>query len=110
MDAGEQFSPRMLEGRGLGHTPSEFIALVNAKLDREAAQAAAREAQEFRRWQAEQSADVSAPTEAELEEKRDLAARLESRRARKRRESKVIQSARALARMDRESERARGFR
>ena len=59
LDAGEQFSPQMLEGHGLGHTQSEFVALVSARQDHEDAMAAAREWQEFRRWQEERSASMS---------------------------------------------------
>jgi hypothetical protein len=106
MDRGEEFNPRMLDGRGLGHTPAEFVALVSARQDHEDMQAAARERQAFEAWKFQESvgtsADVSAPTPVELAEQATMAARVEAFRARRREQAKVIQAARTLARMDRE--------
>jgi hypothetical protein len=114
LDRGEAFHPQMLEGRGIGRTRAELIAEVSARQDLEDAMAAAAERAEFRRWQEERSASMSgtmsAPTPAEVAEREAMAARIAALRERKRLERKTITSARALARMDRESERARGFR
>jgi hypothetical protein len=49
-----------LAGRGLGHTPAEFVAQRAAVMDMEDLQAAARESAAFRQWQQQQSADTSA--------------------------------------------------
>jgi hypothetical protein len=85
--AGEQFTPRMLAGRGLGHTKQEFIALVSARQDHEDAQSAARAQAKFRAWQLEQTASVSintsAPTSAEVAEREQMQARAAAYRAKR---------------------------
>ena len=48
-----------LAGRNLGHTPGEFIAKVNAQQDFEDAMAEARQKVAYRKWQQEQTADIS---------------------------------------------------
>jgi hypothetical protein len=70
VERGESIDPRQahLDG-GVGHTVREFVELCAARQDVEDAQAAARQAAEFRRWQAQQAAaasgDTTAPREAE---------------------------------------------
>jgi hypothetical protein len=72
LEAGEDASPRALRGERLGHTTSEFIALMSARQDVEDAQLEAAKRQAMRRWEASydagMSGDVSAPTALQLEE------------------------------------------
>ena len=99
------FSARAALRDGIGHTPGEFIALTSAQQDLEDARAEAVEAAEFRRWRQERMegtwADTSAPTEAEVVEQQQEAARTRKYRD----ENDLIAVARGLARYDRERDR-----
>jgi hypothetical protein len=113
---GEEFSPKMLAGRGLGSTHSEFIQQRAALMDVEDAQIQARQAVAYRKWLQEQSdgmsGDTSAHTvlaeraeEAEQREKRD---RDLVRRGRQIDRARIIRSARQLAAQDRREDRLLG--
>jgi hypothetical protein len=102
---GEVFSTRAALRDGIEHTPGEFVALASAQQDLEDARAEALEAAEFRRWQKERQAgtwaDTSAPSEAEVAEAEQTAARSRTYRH----ENDLIAVAREFARLDREGER-----
>lgn len=106
LDAGESFQPRWLRGEQIGHTRSEFLALASTRMDLEDRRIEMAERAAFNRWQAERtadtSADVSAPTPAELEDQATTAARAAEYRRKHHERSETIRHARTLARMDRQ--------
>lgn len=71
VNAGEAMTPRLMNGEGLGRSPAEFVRQQYALMDIEDAQERARQAVAFRRWQAAQTAnttaDMTAPTQLEVE-------------------------------------------
>jgi hypothetical protein len=79
LESGEEFNPRMLRGEQLGHTPRELIEQVSARQDIEDERFEAQELQEFRAWKAQKSAstsaDLSAPTQRQLEAEQLMQAR-----------------------------------
>ncbi len=70
---GENVNPRLaMQGRGIGHQPHEFVAMISERMDLEDQRLEAVQHREFLRWQAEQSAstsgDTTAPSSLKLEE------------------------------------------
>jgi hypothetical protein len=101
-DRGELVNRREALTRGVGHTPSEFVALCAAEQDLEDLRAEQRERAAFEKWKRDRQegtwADTSAPTEAEVVEREQTAARARTRRN----EDDLVITARELARLDRE--------
>ena len=91
---------------GVGHTRGEFVALASARMDLEDAQERGREQARIRKFLADGDgswADTSAPTPAESAEMDVNAARAASYRAKRRENGRMLDRARVLARMDRDS-------
>lgn len=69
--AGDADPASALRGRGVGNTPSDFIARASARMDLEDQQAAAEEARAYRQWKAQREAgtwaDTTAPSAAEVQ-------------------------------------------
>jgi hypothetical protein len=88
LDEGEAFSPRMLRGELVGHTPAELKAIVSARQDHEDARFEAEELREFRKWKEARGeggqADVSAPTSLQKEAGAQMESRAATERARRR--------------------------
>jgi hypothetical protein len=109
LERGEEFDMRRAMRHGVGRTHAEILAEASARMDYDDAVAAARERAEFNRWQlaksASMSADMSAPTEAEVAEAELTAARAEERRTKRRETSTLLGHAVKLARWDREAGR-----
>lgn len=97
---------RAIRDGGVGHTPAEFIALVSAQQDREDARRAAIARREIARigadrFYAENSADTSAPLEADVAADEALLARGRAVRAERRKMWKVaVAAAAATVRRD----------
>ena len=53
-----------MQGRGIGHQPHEFVAMISERMDLEDQRLEAVQHREFLRWQAEQSASTSGDTTA----------------------------------------------
>jgi hypothetical protein len=91
---------------GVGHEPREFIEYASAVQDVEDARRAAEAAVAFRKYgeqfYGDVSADVSAPTPAEVAEREEMQARAEKYRAKRDARGTAISDARNAARMDRE--------
>jgi hypothetical protein len=84
---GENVNPRLaMQGRGIGHTPREFVEMMAWVQDAEDQREEARERAEYLKWRRDRgestSGDVSAPTPAEAEANRLDAARYEKYRDR----------------------------
>jgi hypothetical protein len=107
IERGEEVSPRVLRGRGeqLGHTPSEFVALVSAQQDREDAMAQARQQVAYRKWLVEQSDALSGDTSvhtveaqrAEEQKREEQRHRNQVQRGRAIRRERIVQEARKAA-------------
>jgi hypothetical protein len=72
---GENVNPRLaMQGRGIGHTPREFVEMMTYVQDAEDMQAEARERADYLKWKRDRgestSGDMSAPTPAEAEANR----------------------------------------
>jgi hypothetical protein len=94
------------DGRGLGKLPSEFVAERVALMDLEDAREDARRRAEFRRWELQQSDDLSHDSskwEAERAEQRAWAEewgpKVEAQRARRRETAGMIRADRKLREM-----------
>jgi hypothetical protein len=102
---GENMNPRLaMQGRGIGHQPHEFVAMISERMDLEDQRLEAVQHREFLRWQAEQSAstsgDTTAPSSLELEEGAAIQARTDFYLDRKRQRSMAVEEARRLAARD----------
>jgi hypothetical protein len=104
--AGEFVNPRQaMQGGGtVGHEPREFIERASLQMDMEDFQAEASAAAEYRRWLADRgeasSADVSAPTPAEVQLQAQEQERMNKFLDRKRQRELAVQDARSLAAKD----------
>ena len=105
LEAGQEYSPRMLRGETLGRTRQEAIQHYSSLQDVEDRRAEAAQRRAFNRWLAEQgelnSGDTSADTvlaqRAEEQRRQDQRARNQVRRGRDLRRNQVIQDARREA-------------
>jgi hypothetical protein len=106
-ERGELFDMReAMRNGGVGRTKAEALAYYSAQSDWEDARQAGLMAKYVQDkcnadWYADTSADMSAPSPAELAEQEQTAARAERYRTERRERSKTIQAARQFARWDR---------
>jgi hypothetical protein len=106
-DRGELFDMReAMRNGGVGRTKAEALAYYSSLSDWQDARERALQAKQIRDhlnsdWYGDTSADMSAPSPAEVAEREQMGARVEEYRAKRRERSKTIQAARRLAQWDR---------
>jgi hypothetical protein len=109
LERGEVFDMRHALQHGVGRTHREIIEHASAMQDVEDMREAARRRKAFeafeQRFYGDNTADMSAPTEAEVAEREQTAARAEERRTKRRETSRLLTHAVKLARWDREAGR-----
>jgi hypothetical protein len=109
LERGEIFDMRHARQHGVGRTHAEIIEYASAMQDVEDMREAARRRKAFeafeQRFYGDNTADTSAPTEAEVAEAELIASRAEERRTKRRETSRLLGHAVKLARWDREAGR-----